>query len=86
MKVVLRKSFLKDANSLPVKIKELLLRQTDIFIIDHHDTRLHTKKLSGKFDGFYSFRLTREFRVIYCFEAKDIAIFVEIGNRKNIYK
>ncbi len=86
MKVVLRKSFLKDASNLPLKIKELLLRQTDIFRTDQHDTRLHVKKLSGKFNGFYSLRLTSEYRVIYCFESKDEAVFVEIGHRKDIYR
>ncbi|OGZ73604.1 MAG: hypothetical protein A2908_00720 [Candidatus Staskawiczbacteria bacterium RIFCSPLOWO2_01_FULL_38_12b] len=86
MKVVLRKSFLKEASNLPLKIKELLLRKTDIFRINQNDTRLHVKKLSGKLEGFYSLRLTREYRIIYCFENKDKAIFIDIGHRKDIYK
>ncbi len=86
MEIVLRKSFLKAAENTPSKIQELLVLQIDIFKKNHHDIRLHTKKLSGKLKDFYSLRLTRDYRVTYYFENRNKAIFVDIGHRKDIYE
>jgi len=32
---------------------------------DPYHPQLHTKSLSGEFSGIYSFRLTRDFRVLF---------------------
>lgn len=85
MEIIFKKSFLKDAKSLPFKTQNLLASQIDIFKRNQDDPQLHNKKLSGKLEDFYSLRLGRDYRVIYYFENK-AAVFVNIGNRKDIYE
>ncbi len=47
---------------------------------------LHSKPLVGKLSGFYSFRVTRDYRVIFRFLSEDVIELVEIGHRKEIYR
>ena len=42
--------------------------------------------LKGKLAGFYSFRLTREWRVIFLFQDEETIHLIKVGNRKEIYK
>lgn len=86
MEIIFKKSFLKAAKSLPSKTQELLSDQIDIFKKNQNDSRLHAKKLSGKLEDFYSLRLARDYRVIYCFASKKKVIFVDIGHRKDVYE
>lgn len=57
--------FLKSAKQLPeskqIKLADLLI----ILRKNPFDSRLHAKKLTGNLVGFYSFRITREWRVIF---------------------
>jgi len=47
---------------------------------------LHTKHLSGKLSGLLSFRITRDWRVIFRFLEPDIIQLIEAADRKDIYK
>ncbi|KKU16611.1 MAG: hypothetical protein UY26_C0003G0218 [Candidatus Jorgensenbacteria bacterium GW2011_GWA1_48_13] len=76
--------FLHDVEKLPTEAKRLLKKQEAIFIKSWLDPRLHVKKLKG-FEGVYSIRITRRYRVLFYFRAKD-AVFFAVGHRKEIYK
>lgn len=80
------KQFYKSAKKIPKNQQEKLAELLPIFKQNPFDSRLHTKALSGRFSGLYSFRITRDWRVIFQFiSSYDIQI-IALGNRKDIYK
>lgn len=79
-------SFLKEARRLPKGIQDLLLTQTERFGANPRDPRLHTKILHGRLEGKFSFRVTRNYRVIYRIEDRDQYTFLIIDDRKDIYR
>lgn len=56
-----------------------------VFLSDPYDPRLKTHKLSGKLKELWSFRLDYDVRIIFFFEGKDRAIFVDIGSHEEVY-
>lgn len=74
--------FKKRLGKLPKNVVHLYQKQKGIFKIHWRDSRLHTKKLV---DLGYSFRVTRSYRVLFYFYTDTTAVFVDIGDRKNIY-
>jgi len=80
------KSFLKDSRSLPNKIQIKLAECLEVLQKNPFSINLCVKNLTGKLAGFYSFRITRECRVIFYFlDATTIKLF-GVGHRKDIYK
>ncbi len=86
MKVVFAKIFLKSAKHLPDKIQNKLDAQTALLEQNIFHPLLHTKQLSGDLSGFYSFRITRDYRVIFQLLNPDTVQLVRIANRKDIYR
>ena len=78
------RDFLKDIESLPKEIREILKKQEEVFIKSRLDQRLHIKKIKG-INNCYSFRVTRKYRVLFYFRDKE-AVFFKIGHRKDVYK
>lgn len=78
--------FLKSVKQLP-ELKQIKLADLLIILKENpFDSRLHTKKLTGDLLGFYSFRITREWRVIFQFINPEGIKLLRVGYRKNIYK
>ncbi len=75
--------FSKTLGHLPVGIKRIFTKQQALFVKNWRDARLHTKKLSGM--DLFSFRVTRNYRVLFKFSERNSVFFVSIGHRKNIY-
>lgn len=75
--------FSKTLGRLPAGIKRIFIKQQALFVKNWRDARLHTKKLSGM--DLFSFRVTRNYRVLFKFSERDSVFFVSIGHRKNIY-
>ena len=86
MKVVFSTSFLKSAKRLPEKIQKKLDFQTDLLEKSVFHPLLHTKQLAGNLTGFYSFRITRDYRVIFRFLDPDIIQLTQAADRKDIYR
>ncbi len=84
--LIYSKRFLKSAKRLPKKIKARLAEQLELLQKNPFHPSLHTKSLIGPLVGFYSFRITRDWRVIFKFEDPEIIKLIEIGNRKDIYR
>ncbi len=76
--------FSKKLKKLPINFIKLYEKQKSIFIINWLDSRLHVKKLIG--ERGYSFRVMRNYRVLFYFQDDQTAIFVDIGHRKDIYE
>lgn len=78
--------FLKSAKKLPKKQQEKLARLLEIFKENPFHKFLRAKPLAGQLTGFYSFRITRDWRVIFQFITSEKIKLVEVGQRKNIYR
>jgi len=84
--LVYSQHFLKSAKKLPSLIKEKLATKLELLQENPFHPLLHTKSLTGKLFGFYSFRITREWRVIFQFLAPEVIKLIEVAHRKDIYK
>ncbi len=86
MKIVFDADFLKSVNDMPDNAR-LKLRS----LLHHLESNpfhplLHTKRLHGELSGFYSFRITRDWRVIFYFKDIETVQLVDVGHRKDIYR
>lgn len=86
MNIVYSKQFLKDVSNLPVQTQKKLDRLLAILSENPFHPLLHTKPLSGVLQKFYSFRITREWRIIFIFETKDTIRVTTVGHRKDVYQ
>ncbi|MCX6731721.1 MAG: type II toxin-antitoxin system mRNA interferase toxin, RelE/StbE family [Candidatus Parcubacteria bacterium] len=86
MEIVYTKDFIKSAKLIPKSIQKKLAVLLEIFKKDFFHPKLHTKPLTGELKGFYSFRITRDWRVIFNFLNSQTIFLVDISHRKDIYK
>lgn len=86
MKVVYTSSFLKSAKHLPAKIQTKLDSLLVLLAANIYHPLLHTKQLSGNLGGFYSFRITRDYRVIFQFLDQQTVQLIKAADRKDIYR
>ena len=80
------RSFIKDTKNIPSIIINRLADAVENLSINPFASKLHTKKLSGELAGFFSFRITREWRVIFLFQNQTTIELISIGHRKDIYR
>lgn len=80
------KRFLKSAGKLPKGLQVKLAKQLELLEQNPFYRLLHTKPLIGQLVGFYSFRITRDWRVIFRFENPKVIKLIEVGHRKDIYR
>lgn len=78
--------FLKDARALPKPTQKKLAALLELLLHDAFEPRLHTKPLSPPLHGKYSFRITRDWRVIFEFIAPHTIYLLAIDRRDRIYK
>ena len=71
VEIVYNTQFLKSAKKLPKAQTEKLAKLLETFQADPFYPTLHAKPLSGQLIGFYSFRITRDWRVIFQFLSSD---------------
>ncbi len=86
MEVILEKSFTKSAKKLPKNVRISILELVNLLKENPYNSLLHTKQLTGNFEGKYSFRATREWRVIFIFESREVIRLLDVGHRKDIYQ
>lgn len=86
MNVVYSKNFLKAVSLLPVQVQEKLDGLLATLAEEPFHASLHTKHLTGELQNSYSFRISRDWRVIFEFESKDAIRLVAVGHRKDIYR
>lgn len=86
VRVLYSDRFLRSAKILP-KTQQKKLAQLLEKVADNpfHGT-LHTKPLSGTLAGLYSFRITRDWRVIFQFLSPDEISLIDVGHRRDIYR
>ena len=74
------------AKKMPVKQKEQFAVLVELLAHNPYDPRLHTKTLSGKLSGLYSFRLGRDYRATFQFLTETEIQLIDIAHRKDIYR
>lgn len=78
--------FLKSVKGLPKPAKRKLSTLLIYLQEDPFHPYLHTKRLSGNLYHIFSFRITREWRVLFTFASKDTIHLLDVGHRKDIYR
>ncbi len=79
-------NFLNSAKRLEGKLKPKLKFCLDLLSTDSFHPLLHTKPLTGKLSGCYSFRISRDYRSIFKFLPDGAVYLIDVGNRKDIYR
>ena len=78
--------FLKSARTLPKVQQRKLAGLLELLQSNPYNPLLHTKPLTNELAGLYSFRITRDWRVIFRFDSPIEIVLVDVGNRKDIYR
>lgn len=78
--------FLKRVQELPEKEQRKLAFLLECLGENPFDAKLKSKKLSGNLAGFFSFRVGREWRVIFQFLDPRRIKLIDIARRKDVYQ
>ncbi|KKP36242.1 MAG: hypothetical protein UR27_C0024G0007 [Candidatus Peregrinibacteria bacterium GW2011_GWA2_33_10] len=85
MKIVESHKFRKSFNSLDISVKRKTQKQFNLFLQNVFHPSLNTEKLEPKNKNIWSFRIDKNFRVIFTFTDKEKIYILDIGPH-NIYK
>lgn len=86
MKIVYGKQFLHSAGLLPRHLQKKLDTLVSLLELDAFHPLLHTKPLAGELKGWFSFRITRDWRAIFYFMNERTIQLSEVAHRKDIYR
>ncbi|MDP3645514.1 MAG: hypothetical protein Q8R25_00295 [bacterium] len=78
--------FEKQVASLDRRLQKKLATLLALMTENPYDSRLHTKPLSEPFAGILSFRITRDWRVMFHFLSPTTIHLLEVKHRKDIYR
>lgn len=78
--------FLRSIKHLPEKTAAKLTDLLTVLGNNPYHSLLHTKKLSGDLAGSFSFRITRDWRVIFQFIDTRTIKLIRVKHRKDIYR
>lgn len=78
--------FAPDVRRLPRPIQIKLAHLLPFFKENPFDPRLHSKPLSEPLRGLFSFRITRDWRVIFKFLSPREILLLRVKHRKDIYR
>jgi len=85
IEIVYSRRFLKSVKHLPLAQQKKLANLLVIFQEDPYHPFLHSKQLTGSLAGLLSFRITRDWRVIFQFLNPDKIQMLRAAHRKDIY-
>ena len=80
------KYFLSQSKKLPKAQQEKLAKLIELLSENPLHPQLHTKHLTGRLSGLYSFRITRDYRVIFQFLSPSEIQLIDVAHRKDIYR
>ena len=86
IRILYDRPFLKCVKKLPAKIQKRLAATIEILHQEPFHPTLHTKRLTGSLTGILSYRVTREYRVIFQFVDESTIQLLEVDHRKDIYR
>jgi len=84
--LVFGKEFLESAKGLERKLQLRLRGKLNQLQKNPFSASLHTKPLTGPLKGFYSFRLGKDYRVVFRFVSSNTIHLLKVGHRRDIYR
>ncbi|MBI3638472.1 hypothetical protein HY227_01890 [Candidatus Wolfebacteria bacterium] len=84
--IVYYRNFLKSAKCLPKSQQKKFANLLVALKANPFHPLLHAKYLSGELAGFLSFRISRDWRVIFKFINPETIHLIGVKHRKDIYK
>lgn len=85
LKVHITSEFEKSFLKLPLYIQKLAEKKDKWFRIDAFDKRIHTHKLKGELEGYCSYSINYQYRILFRFLKENEVIYYDIGTH-SIYK
>lgn len=84
MKIIETARFRASFEKLQKSIKQKAKKQLQLFLKNMFHNSLHTEKLEPRQKNIWSFRVDKNYRVIFTFISSDAILFLDIGPH-NIY-
>ena len=84
--IVFSDNFLSSVKKLDRKIAVKINNSFKLLQSDAFDSRLHAKPLRGMLKGLYSFRVGRDYRVVFRFLDNTTMLLILAEHRSKIYK
>ncbi|OHB46011.1 MAG: hypothetical protein A2094_05650 [Planctomycetes bacterium GWE2_41_14] len=84
-KVHVTSEFEKSFHKLPAHIQYLAEKKDKWFRQDTFDHRLHTHKLKGELEGYWSYSINQKYRILFRFLKNNEVLYYDIGTH-DIYK
>ncbi|MDD5530317.1 MAG: type II toxin-antitoxin system mRNA interferase toxin, RelE/StbE family [bacterium] len=85
MKVHITSEFEKSFHKLPVRIQYMAEKKDREFQLNPFDKRLHTHKLKGELEGYWSYYINYKYRILFRFLNENEVIYYDIGTH-TIYR
>ena len=85
LKIHSTSEFEKSFRKLPQHIQNLAEKKDIWFRKDAFDPRLHTHKLKGELEGYWSYYVNRKYRILLRFLKENEVIYYDIGTH-DIYR
>ncbi len=79
-----KRAYKKKVRTRPQVSSELETALT-LFRDNPFDLRLETHKLHGRLQGFWSFSVAKDLRVVFLFEGDDSVAFLDFGTHDEVY-
>lgn len=86
IRLVYSDSFLVSAKQLPIAQQKKLARLLPLFAENPFHPMLHSKRLAGPLAGILSFRITRDWRVMFQFFNETTIQLLRVAHRRDIYR
>ena len=80
MRVLYLPKFARQFTRMPRAAQDAAIERERWFRVNPFDPRLHTHKLKGPLDGFWSFSITNRYRIIFDFAEANTVRFYTIGD------
>jgi toxin HigB-1 len=86
MDIVYADEFVKRFSKLPLRIKKKAVKQETLFQSNPLHPSLNTEKLVPKEKELWSFRIDRQYRIIFSYHKTGTVIFMTVGSHDWVYK
>jgi len=83
--IVYTPNFLHQYKKLSLSLREEIKEKVELFRSDPRHPFLKTHKLSGKFDGLFSFSVNYVYRIVFMYDSKDTVALLSVGDH-DVYK
>ncbi|MEK7609747.1 MAG: type II toxin-antitoxin system mRNA interferase toxin, RelE/StbE family [Patescibacteria group bacterium] len=80
LKIIFSEKFISQFESSDPKMQKLAEKKISTFKTNHRHPSLKTHKLNGILDGYFSFSVDYQFRIVFEYGKKDTVHFLKIGS------